>query len=129
MIEIFKKRQRVKPPYLERIDELPKLDIVRLKGWLDQNMIPVIEARIKENRKMGSIIDKNVVLDFSKVEHVDSALVASHILHLKEYQAKGFKIGLMNITDELKALLDIFKESESFKVFTSEAEAVGELNR
>ena len=105
------------------------MEIVRLKGRIDQNMIPIIEARIKDNRSHGSKIDRNVVLDFSKVEHVDSALVASHLIRLKEYQEKGYEIGLINVTEELRALLDIFKEGKAFRIFSSEDEAVKELNR
>lgn len=34
-----------KPQYLGRIDELEKVSIVRLKGNIDQAMIPAIENR------------------------------------------------------------------------------------
>ena len=131
MLDIFNKHKikREKPPYLERIDELEKLDIVRLKGRLDHDMVPIVEARIKENRRLGSKIDKNVVLDFALVEHVDSALIATHVLHLKEFQEKGFSIAFINVTDELRILVDIFKEDDEFKIFTSEVEAVRALNR
>ena len=91
-------------------------------------MIPVVEERIKENRQKGSKIEKNVILDFSKVEHVDSSLIASHLLHLREYQEKGFQIVLLNVTRELKSLLDVFHESDKFKIFTSEEEAIQEMN-
>ena len=129
LFQLFKNHKRKKPPYLERIDELKKLDIVRLKGKITQDIIPVIEARIKENRQLGSKIDKNVVLDFAKVEDVDSATVAFHVIHLKEYHENGFEVGFININDEMKALLDLFKENAVFKVFSSEAEAVKALNR
>ena len=131
MIELFKKHEhkREKPPYLERIDELEKVSIVRLKGRIDQAMIPVVESRIKENRRHGSKIDKNVLLDFAKVDHVDSATIAFQIIRLREYQAKGFKTGFINISNEMRALLDIFKENEEFKIFASEDEAMKELNR
>ena len=131
MIELFKKQKKrtEKPPYLDRIDEFPKLDIVRFKGRLDQDTIPIVEARIKQNRLQGSKIEKNVVIDFAKVEHVDSALIASHVFHLQEYQSQGFQIAFINVTDELKKLVDIFNQEDTFKIFPSEADAVRELNR
>lgn len=128
MLEMFRKRKKEKPPYLDRIDEFPKLDIVRLKGRLDKNMVPVVEERIRENRKLGSKIEKNVVLDFAKVEHVDSALIASHVIHMKEYQEKGFEIAFINVTKEWKVLADIFKGNAKFKIYPTEADAVRELN-
>lgn len=130
MIDLFKKRQREKPPYLDRIDVFEKLEIVRLKGRLDHEMIPIVEARIKENRAMGSKIEKNVILDFAQVEHVDSALIASHVIHLNEYQEKGFTIAFINVTREWQSLVEIFKKDNGkFKIYASEEEAVKELNR
>ena len=129
MIELFKKHNKEKPSYLERIDELQKVSIVRLKGRIDQTTIPLIDSRIKENRRAGSTIDKNVILDFFRVEHVDTATIAFHMFRLKEYQEKGFKAGFINMTAEMKVLLDMFKENETFMVFASEDEAVKEFNR
>src|SRR5262245_42693694 len=50
-------------PYLDRIDELERVTIVRLKGEITRDMIPTIERRIQDNRRMGSKIDKNVLVD------------------------------------------------------------------
>ena len=127
MTKFFKKGPKDKPPYLDRIEESPRLSIVRLKGRIDQAMVPVIDARIKANRKAGSKIDKNVLLDFAKVEHVDSATIVFHLIRLKEYEEKGFKIGFINVTDELKTMLEIYKENDAFKIYSSEAEAVREM--
>lgn len=129
MIELFKKNRREKPAYLDRIDQLEMMEIVRLQGKIDQTTIPAIEARIQENRRAGDRIDKHIVLDFLKVDHVDSATIAFHIFHLKEYQDNGFRVGFINITHELRILLNMFKENDHFKVYASEAEAVKDLNR
>jgi anti-anti-sigma regulatory factor len=129
MIECFLKRRQKKPLYLDRMDDLEKVSIVRLKGKITRDTIPAIEARIKENRAAGEKIDKNVLLDFAKVEDVDSATVAFHLVQLKEFHAKGFEIGFINIDQEMRSLLDLFKENGAFKVFSSEVEAVRTLNR
>ena len=129
MIECFLKRKKEKPSYLERIDEMDKLSIVRLKGRITRDTIPTIDSRIKANRAAGETIDKNVVLDFARVDDVDSATVAFHIIHLKEFHAKGFEVGFINLNEEMKALVELFRENGTFKVFMSEAEAVQALNR
>lgn len=129
MINIFKKQHTEKLPYLEKIDSFEKLDIVRLKGRLDHEMIPIVESQIRTNRAAGSTIDKNVILDFAKVDHVDSALIATHVIHLKEYQEKGFTIAFLNVTNEWRALVDIFKENKEFKVYASEDQAIKDLNK
>lgn len=117
------------PSYLDRIDELEYLNIVRLKGVIDQSIIPIIDKRIQANRKNGSRIDKNVVIDYAKVEHVDTATVAFHLVRLKEYEDKGFKIGFINALEELKVMLDMFKQSDAFRIFETEAEAIKEFNQ
>ncbi|MBP9854459.1 MAG: STAS domain-containing protein [Candidatus Omnitrophica bacterium] len=118
-----------KPEYLDKIDELEKVSIVRLKGNIDQQMIPVIQERILANRKKGSKIDKNVLVDYALVEKVDSAAVAFHLIRLKEYEVKGFKIGFMNASDELLAYLNMFRLSAAFKIYSNEKQALAELNK
>jgi len=117
-----------KPQYLDRMDELEKVSIVRLKGNIDQQMIPIIEERIQANRKKGSGIEKNVLIDYALVDKVDSAAIAFHLIRLKEYEAKGFKIGFMNASDELMAFLNMFHLSDAFKIYINEEEAINELN-
>src|SRR3990167_9213055 len=124
-----KNSPKEQPPYLERINELEKVSIVRLKGKITHQMIPVIEKRIHDNRRAGSKIEKNVIIDFAKVVDVDSATVAFHIIHLEEYHRKGFEVGFINLNSEMKVLLEMFKQSAPFKVYPSEAGAVKELNR
>jgi len=118
-----------KPEYLDRIDELDNLSIVRLKGNMDQAMIPVIEERIRVNRKAGSKIEKNILVDYKLVEKVDSAAVAFHLVRLKEYEAKGYKIGFINPSDELNTYLGMYHLCDAFKTYKSEQEAVNELNK
>jgi len=117
------------PPYLERIDELEKVSIVRLKGEITREIIPVIEGRIQNNRRMGSRIDKNVIIDFAKVVDVDSATVAFHVIHLEEYHQQGFEMAFINLNDEMRVLLQMFKKNAPIKTYPSEDEAVRDLNR
>src|SRR6185295_19242112 len=98
-------------------------------GEITRDMIPMIERRIEANRRMGSKIDKNVLIDFAKVVDVDSATVAFHLIHLEELHKSGFEMALINLNEEMKALLDIFKRDAPLKVYQTEAEAVSELNR
>ncbi|MDP2652623.1 MAG: STAS domain-containing protein [Candidatus Omnitrophota bacterium] len=129
MIPFVKKRKEETPSYLERIDELEKVSIVRLKGKITRDLVPMIEERIRENRRAGSAIDKNVIVDFSRVVDVDSSTVAFHVIHLNEYRAKGFEVALIHPNAEMKGLLEVFKDNAPFKVFATEAEAVKALNR
>ncbi|MBZ0165767.1 MAG: STAS domain-containing protein [Candidatus Omnitrophica bacterium] len=119
---------KAKPSYLDRIDELKKVDVIRLKGVMDRSVIPLIEERIQLNRKAGSTIDKNVLIDYALVEDVDTATVAFHLVRLKEYEAKGFKIGFLNPSRKLRHLLDMFKQDEAFQIYATEADALRELN-
>lgn len=116
-------------PYLERVDELDHLRIVRLKGAMDQNVVPLLSERIAKNREReGIVIDKNVLIDYKLVTHVDTAAIAFHLVRLKEYEAAGRSIGFINVSDQLKNLLDMFKQTNTFKIYSSEEEAVAECN-
>lgn len=117
------------PPYLERVDELERVSIIRLKGEITREIIPVIEARIRDNRRMGSKIDKNVIIDFAKVVDVDSATVAFHLIHLEELHQSGFEMAFINLNEEMAVLLKMFKRDAPFKVYPTESHAVRELNR
>ena len=59
--------------------------------------------------------------------HVDSATVAFHIIQLEEFHKNGFEMGFININEEMKVLLDMFKENVKFQVFASEKEEVKEM--
>lgn len=127
-MNLFNKPKQ-KPAYLERIDQMEKVQIVRLKGDIDQNMVPVIEARIRENRKReGVVIDKNIIIDYAHVGRTDSAAIAFHMVRLKEIEAAGHKVGFININQQVKTYLDMFKQSQTFKIYGSE-EAIKELNQ
>jgi len=117
------------PPYLERVDELERVSIIRLKGEITREIIPIIEARIRDNRRMGSKIEKNVIVDFAKVVDVDSATVAFHVIHLEELHQNGFEMAFINLNQEMEILLRMFKRDAPFKVYLTEAHAITELNR
>lgn len=126
----FKKKTTQQPPYLDRIDELDHVRIARLKGNIDQTMVPVIEARIQENRKQEGVkIDKNIIIDYAQVNKIDTAAIAFNLVRLKEIEAAGHKIGFINASDQLKVLLDMFKQSDAFQLYNTEEEAIDALNQ
>jgi len=129
MFNKVKNKAGEKPSYLDRIDELDKVSIVRLRGDIDQETVPIIEDRIMANRLSGSKIDKNVLVDYAHTGKIDSAAVAFHLMRLKEYEAKGFKIGFINVSDTLRTYLEMFNLSDTFKIYSNESEAVNELNQ
>ena len=114
---------------MESIEELEHLSIVRLKGNIDAEIIPFIEQRIQYNRKRGSKIDKNVLIDYSQVDEVDTATIAFHLVRLKEYEERGYRIGFIHISNKLRVLLEMFNQLATFKIYTSESEAIQELNQ
>ena len=127
----FHQKPSEKPPYLDRIEILEYLEIVRMKGEITHDMIPIMEARIQANRKRqgGIRIEKNILVDYALVTDVDSATIAFHLVHLKEYDARGRKVGFVNIPDELQTLMEMLKEKTIFKIYDSETDAVKELNK
>lgn len=127
--KFFQRRIKSKPSYIESIDHLEYLDIIRLKGAVDQTVIPVIAKRIQLNRNEGGTIDKNILLDFKNVTNIDSATIAFNVVSLKEYQQKNYKLALVNISEAHRVLLQMFKQSETFAIYDDEKKAIDDLNR
>lgn len=118
-----------KPPYIHEVEVLLYVRIIRLQGALDQSMIPVIEERVQEDRRRGGKINHNMLLDFAKVERIDTATIAYHLVEVQEYQEAHHRIGFINLHPEQHALLGIFNVESKFIVYPSETDAVNDLNR
>lgn len=128
-IKSFFQKQPDLPPYIDKIKDYDYVQIVRLKGDIDKEMIPVIEARIEYNRSQGETSKKNIVVDYTKVTKVDSATVAFHLVRLKELQEAGYKVGFINVKQELRTYIDMFKQDYTFRIYDTEKAAVKELNQ
>ena len=116
-------------PFIDTFEEVRNVRILRFKGTIDSKIVPEI-LKIKDQiEKQGDINKNNVIVDFKKVTNVDSAAIAVLLIRLSELKRHNKKLGLINVTEQLKILLDIFKTGELFIIFDSEEAALESLSR
>ena len=116
-------------PFIDTFEEIRNVRILRFKGSIDSSIVPEILKIKKQLAKHGDINKNNVLIDFKKVTHVDSAAIAVLLIRLSELKRHDKKLGLINVTKQLKILLDIFKTGELFIIFDSEEAALESLSR
>jgi anti-anti-sigma factor len=116
-------------PFIDTFEEVRNVRIMRFKGSLDSKIVPEV-LKIKDQlEKQGDVNKNNVLIDFKKVTHVDSAAIAVLLIKLSELKRHDKKLGLINVTKQLQILLDIFKTGELFIIFDSEEAALESLSR
>ena len=115
------------PSFVESVDDYPHLKIVRLKGRLDISTIQDVHLFLQNTKKKESGANKSVLLDLTHVAEVDSAAVAGFVQVLSDLKHKNFKLGLMNIPESLRSMLQILKLESVFAVFESEKKAFSEI--
>jgi anti-anti-sigma factor len=125
----FDSINRLNLPFIETFEEVSNVRILRFKGSLDSKTVPEILKLKHQLEKYGDINKNNVLIDFKKVTHIDSAAIAALLIRLSELQHHDKKLGLINVTEQLKILLDIFKTNELFIIFDSEEAALESLRR
>ena len=123
----FQNDKEKMPPCVEKVDDYPHLRIVKLKGYLDISTIQDVQSFLQETKKKEGRINKSVLLDFKNVSEVDSAGVAGFVEMLSKLKHRNFKLGLMNVPENLRHMLQILKLENIFAIFESEKKAFNEI--
>jgi anti-anti-sigma factor len=115
------------PAFIERIDDFPHTKILYLKGALDNDAAIQMDHFFKKAQKSPAHLDKNVLLDFRKVAHMESGAIAQLIKALMVLKKKGHHFGLLNVSDKMRGTLEILKLDTAFRIFDSKSEALEEV--
>ena len=123
--DIFKDQNGNIFAYIKEIKEINDLAIVRLRGTIDSYTIPIIRANL--GSKLEKYLDKDILLDFKEVAHIDSATLASFIQLLNELKMYNRKLGIANAPLLLKSYLNITKLESVVQIYKSEKAALEDL--
>ena len=123
----FQNGEEKTPSFVESVDDYPHLKIVKLKGYLDISTIQDVQLFLQNTKKKEDWINKSVLLDLKNVAEVNSAAIAGFVKVFSELKQKNFKLGIMNIPDNLKSMLQILKLENVFVIFESEKKAFSEI--
>ncbi len=108
------------------IDDRKGIKIIRISGDFNMETTPDLQKLCNEATFDSST--RAVLIDFEKVEHVDSAPFACMINFMKEHMSKDLSIGIINIQKENRDLLEILKLVKVIKIYNSEQEAIDVLS-
>lgn len=122
-----RKKESAPPPFIENIEDYPHLRIIHLKGYLNNSSIPDLAAFLRQAKEKKGMLNKSVLLDLKNVGQVDSAAIAELLKVCSSLKQKNFKLGLMNVPDGLKGMIQILKLENILLVFESERRAFSEI--
>jgi anti-anti-sigma factor len=121
--EFFQNTKGEMPSFIDSMEDYPHLKMIRLKGNLDKTTIGEMRYFRDKAKKHHELLNKNILLDFRNVEHVDSAAIAELLQILKELKQKNYKLALMYVSPTLKSMLQILNLDEVLEVFDTEKKA------
>lgn len=111
-------------PFVDKFEIIGNVRILRFKGHISNNTLPQITKVKKEIEKEEDINTMNVLLDLKKTTYDDSTVLGAIILRLSELKRHDKKLGLFNVPEKLKCMMEVFKCKELFLIFESEEAAL-----
>ena len=107
------------------IDNIQDIKILRISGDFNKYTTPDLQKIC-----YSVTVDprtRAVVIDFNNVQNVDSASFACMLNFIKEHMSKDIKIGIINIKEKDKDLLEILRLEKVIKIYTSEQDSIEKL--
>ena len=111
------------PSFVDAIDSFEHVKIVRLKGRLDSQASGEMGYFFKKVQKSPGQLDRSVLLDFRKVESVETTAIAQLLKILTLLKKKNYRLGLFNVPEIMSGMLEVLKLENVFQIFDSKAKA------
>ncbi|MGB2660833.1 MAG: STAS domain-containing protein [Candidatus Omnitrophota bacterium] len=113
-------------PHIKEVKEIPNLIIIRFKGNIDSGTLPILGDNLDDI--LEHYLDKNVLLDFTDVTHVDTSTLASLVLLLDKLQKRQKRLGIINARAvNLDDHINIGKIENLIRIYESEEKAIEDL--
>ncbi|MGB2630572.1 MAG: STAS domain-containing protein [Candidatus Omnitrophota bacterium] len=113
-------------PHIKEVKEIPNLIVIRFKGNIDSGTLPILDENIDDI--LEQYLDKNVLLDFADVTHVDTSTLASLVLLLDKLQKRQKRMGIINAQAvNLDDHMHIGKIESLVRTYDSEEKAIKDL--
>lgn len=117
------------PLSIAAVEDYPSIRIVRLRGSIDQSTVAEIERFRKWVAKHKGFKHKHVLLDFRSVTHVDTSAVAEILQEVAELKTAHFRLGAINLNEDVKSMFQVLKAEKLVVVFKNESEAVEDFKK
>ncbi len=127
--KLFRRENGSLPDEIDALEDRGRVQIIRFKGVLDKTTLPDDSVWGNQYIEKHHLLDKNILVDFKKVERVDSAALAVCLLRLQQFKKHGHKIALIHVPEEFRRLAEIEKISDEIVIYSSEKAALKALQR
>jgi anti-anti-sigma factor len=121
--KILRIRGGTSAPFIDKIENEKNVQVIRLKGDVDMATIPGIGKRVQEAKENRGLMKKDILLDFEKVDHVDSATIAGLLVMLSDLKHENHQLALINVPARLKSMIKILECRDLFSVYPTEKKA------
>ena len=102
------------------------VDVVKLPQRLVMGNAPTVRKDLLEMIATGH---RHLVLDLGEVAFVDSSGLSVLVSALKAAHKNTGSVVLLNLTDDVRALIELTRMHEVFQIFADEAAAIEQLNQ
>jgi len=128
--DFFRKEGESDPPsFIEKIEERDSVNILRLKGPIDMFTIPEVTKLRKKALEKKNFLAKDVLIDFKNVTHVDGATCAVLVSTVSELKHEKHHLILVNVSKELRNMMDISMIGKLFTIYETEEEALEKIKK
>lgn len=124
--DLFKDKSGKLLASIKEIKRLKESTIVVFQGVIDSSTVPIIEDDITD--EMKEYIDRNIILDFRDVTHVDSSTLAYMISLINQLKKQHRRLGLINTRQTaLGNYLQIQGIGSAVHIYKNQEEALKDL--
>ena len=128
-MNFFSKKPGIsQPKAIRALEDRGNARIIRLKGSMDITTVGEIQEFGSKMRAQKGYEFKNLLVDFTEVSYMDSSAVAVLVQTLRDYKQLHHTIGIVNISPELRSVLEITRVDKLVRFYETEAQAVKELD-
>jgi anti-anti-sigma factor len=99
--------------------------VVRVTGEINNSTTPDLHKICDKVSSQNDVA--GILLDLDEVTSIDTSAFACMINFLKEHSPEDIKVGIINLKQQDKALMDLLKISGIINVFKNKEEALREL--
>ena len=99
--------------------------VVLIEGEINIDTIDILKKELKSVLAKGA---RKVILNFNRVEYIDSLGIATLIEFSKSLESIQGELFLSNLSPKLRPLFGITKLEKIFKIYESEEEALRDFH-
>jgi len=116
------------PRFIDRIEQVDHVRIVRLRGTIDYTTAEAGYEFILALHEENEPIDYHLLIDCTRLVDVDSSAIALLVVRMRDYLAAGREVALLNADPKVRTYVSLAKLEPRIRMFTSEEEAVTALS-